>query len=296
MSRFSPSEAAMAGFRLTRAWPGVMFAWSFVYFGGLLLITLTMMATLGPQFIALAQKGGLAPDDMEAVSALLYQSGPGFIVVLLMTVMLVSVLTAGVMRLVLRPAEHGFAHLKLGKDELRLAAVNLAFVGFYVISVVAGLMVRTAFASSGPGLAFLVATLVVGVPTAWLGVRLCLLTPLTFDTRRISFREGFALSRGLGWPLFGMIALAVIFYVMVWIVFFIVSLVLVELSGGQRAMQDIAALTPLTAVATIISIVMQFLLQILQIVMIYGPFAVAYREIRDGAAAPPPGPQRNLFP
>jgi len=281
MNRFSPSEAALAGFRLIRDWPGVMFAWSFVYFGGLLLITLTMMATLGPQFIALAKKGGLSPDDLDAVSGLLYQSGPGFILVLLMTILLVSVITGGVMRLSLRPSEHGFAHLRLGRDELRLAAVNLAFVGFYVVSVVAGLLVRAAVADSGPLLGFLAPLLIVGLPTAWMGVRLSLITPLTFDTGRISFREAWALSRGRGWSLFGMIVLAVIFYVMVWILFFIASLALVELSGGERAMQDINALTPLTAIATIISIVMQFLLQILQVVMIYGPFAETYREIRD---------------
>lgn len=269
----------MEGFRLIRAHPGSMLAWSFVYCGGLLLITLTMMATLGPQFIAMAKRGGLSPDDVDAVSGLLLQSGPAFLLVLLMTVLLLSVITGGVLRLVLRPEEHGFAHLRLGRDELRLAGVNLVFVGFYVISLVAGVLVSQIFSANGQGPSLLVSALVVGLPASWVGVRLCLLTPLTFDRRRIAFGEAWALSRGLGWPLLGMIILAVVFYVMVWLVFFIASLVLVELSGGNQAMQDITMLTPLTAIAAVISLVMQFLMQILQVVMIYGPFAYAFRQI-----------------
>ena len=40
MTRFSPTDAAMEGFRLTKEHPGVMLAWSAVYFGGILLIAL----------------------------------------------------------------------------------------------------------------------------------------------------------------------------------------------------------------------------------------------------------------
>eukprot|EP01036_Dinobryon_divergens_P046455 gene46455-62135_t len=46
MARFSPSDAALEGFRLTREHPGVVLAWSAVYFGGILLIGLTMLALL----------------------------------------------------------------------------------------------------------------------------------------------------------------------------------------------------------------------------------------------------------
>jgi hypothetical protein len=280
MNNFSPSDAALEGFRLTRAWPGALLAWSFVYFGGLLLITLTMMATLGPKFIALAKKGGFSSaDDVDAVSGLLLQSGPAFLLVLLMTILLLSVITGGVLRLVLRPDEHGFAHLRLGRDELRLAGVNLVFVGFYVVSLMAGLLVSQVFAQSGGLVRFLAPLLLVGLPASWVGVRLCLLTPLTFDRRRISLPDAWALSKGRAWSLLGMIVLAVVFYVMVWLVFFIAGLALVELSGGEQAMQDLSNLTPLTAIAAVVSLIMQFLMQVLQVVMIYGPFAVAYRQI-----------------
>jgi hypothetical protein len=47
-------------------------------------------------------------------------------------------------------------------------------------------------------------------------------------------------------------------------------------------------ITVLTAITGVVTLVMQFLLQVLQIVMIYAPFAVAYRDLAlvpDEAAA-----------
>lgn len=277
MTRFSPSDAALEGFRLTKEHPGVVLAWSAVYFGGILLIALTMMATLGPQFIALARKGQLNTDP-EATATLLAQSWPAFLLVLVMTAGLMSIIAAGVMRLVLRPGEHGFAHLKLGRDELRLTAANLICVLLYAISAVVGLVITAGAAQSGTVGAVIAggAALVFAV---WIGVRLSLLLPTVFVTGKVSLRLAWEKTSGHFWSLFGMIMMAVIFYVIVYILFSIVSIAVVELSGGQAAMQDITKLTPLTAITAMITLVLQLLLQVLQIVMIYAPFAVAYREL-----------------
>ena len=277
MARFSPSDAVLEGFRLTREHPGVVLAWSAVYFGGILLIGLTMMATLGPQFIALARKGQLNTDP-EATAALLTQSWPAFLLVLLMTAVLMSIIAAGVMRLVLRPAEPGFAHLRVGRDELRLAAANLICILIYVISAVVGVIGARGAAQSGT-----VGVVVAGAATLifaiWIGVRLSLLLPTVFVTGKISLGLAWRKTEGHFWRLFGMIMMAVIFYVIVYILFSIISVVVVELSGGQAAIQDIARLTPLTAITVLITLVLQLLLQVLQIVMIYAPFAVAYRDL-----------------
>jgi len=278
MTRFSPSDAAMEGFRLTKEHPGVMLAWSAVYFGGILLIALVMMATLGPQFITLARKGQLTGADLEAVASLLAQSWPAFLLVLLMTALLMSIVTAGVMRLVLRPTEHGFAHLKVGRTELKLTAANLLCIGLYAVSVVLGL-VFTAGASQFGSFGAILAVLLVVAFGGWIGVRLSLLLPTVFETGKISLPEAWEKTRGHFWSLFGMIVLAVIFYVIVWILFSIISFAIVELCGGEAAMQDIGRLTPVTAIAAVLTLVLQLLLQVLQIVMIYAPFAVAYREL-----------------
>jgi len=278
MHRFSPSDAAMEGFRLTKEHPGVMLAWSAVYFGGILLIAMVMMATLGPQFITLARKGQLSSSDLETVGDLLAASWPAFILVLLMTALLMSIITGGVMRLVLRPEEHGFAHLKLSRTELKLTAANLLCIGLYAVSVVVGVIFTAGAAQAGSIGAALAIGLVV-VFGVWIGVRLSLLLPTVFETGQVSLRLAWSRTKGHFWQLFGMIVLAVIFYVIVWILFSIITFAVVELSGGEAAMQDIGRLTPLTAIAAMITLVMQLLLQVLQIVMIYAPFAVAYREL-----------------
>jgi len=287
MTKFSPSDAAMEGFRLTREHPGVMLAWSAVYLGGLLLIGLVMMASLGPQFIQMIQKGQLAsPDDIDNVAGMLAQSWPAFLIVLLMTALLMSIITGGVMRLVLRPEEHGFAHLRIGRTELKLTAANLLCIGIGALSMFVGLVFTTGAAQMGSVGATLAALLFLAFGL-WVGVRLSLLLPIVFETGQISLRLAWERTRGHFWQLLAMIVLAVIFYVIVWILFSIIGLAVVELSGGEAAMQDVARLTPITAIAAVITLILQFLLQVLQIVMIYAPFAVAYRDLvrEDNEAA-----------
>src|SRR5690348_9687088 len=103
MSRFSPSDAALEGFRLARAHPGTILAWCFIYLGGLFVIALAMTATLGPKFIAMARKGQLvtAQQDPAQLADTLTGSWPALIVVVLMTLMLMSMIMGGIFRLVL---------------------------------------------------------------------------------------------------------------------------------------------------------------------------------------------------
>jgi archaellum biogenesis protein FlaJ (TadC family) len=284
MSRFSPSDAAMEGFRLSRNHPGVLLAWSAVYFGGLLLIFLVMTATLGPEFIAAARKGGFFSGDLDDASDLLAHSLPAFLLVLALSALLWSIMTAGVIRLVLHPSEHGFAHLKVGRTELRLTLANLLCVGIYVATAIVSLVLYRAASASGP-ISTAVVVLGAFAFVFWIGVRLSLLLPTVFETGRISLADAWGRTRGHYWSLLGMLLLAAIFYVIIWIVFAVISVILVAISGGGDVLQDMTHLNVLTALSAVLTLIMQFLLQVLQIVMIYAPAAVAYREItRDGSA------------
>lgn len=278
MAGFSPSEAALEGFRLTRRRPGVLLAWSGIYFASVLVIGVAMMVSMGPRFIDMLKKGQLVSNDPEAFAVLLEQSWPAFVVVLLMTILLMSVIMGGIFRLVLGRDEKGLAHLRLGPDELRMSAVNLGLVAIGMAFLVFGLLTTRLAASQGALVGFLVGVAVLCL-TIWVGVRLSLVTPMTFDTGRVAFRSAWRLTRGRFWPLLGMIVLAVIFYVMVWIFTAVITVVIVEVAGGEQAIQDVGGLSIVTAVAALLTIVLQSLLQVLQIVMIYGPFAVAYRQI-----------------
>jgi len=284
MNGFSPSEAALEGFRLTRERPGTVLAWSAVYFFGIMLIAVVMMASLDPNFIELVKRGELTTRDPEEVGAMLAQSWPAFLLVLALTVVLLSIIMAGIYRLVLRPNESGFAHLRLGKDELRLTAVNLLLFGAGILCLLVGFTLTALAERSAPAVGMLVGAAGVAF-SVWLGVRLSLATPMTFATHKMSVREAWALTRGHFWRLLGMIVLAVIFYVIIWVLITIIGFVIIQLSGGQQAVQNLHS--PAAIVAFLATLAIQLLLPILQVVMIYSPLAVAYQQLHGDEPARP---------
>lgn len=280
---FSPSDAALEGFRLMRRHPGTILAWSGFYFAGLAVIGGLMLLTLGPKFIELARKGQFMMNDPEMLGDALAGSWPAFFLVLLLTVLLSSIMTAGVFRLVMRPEEKGFVHLKVGREEFKLVGANLLLIGLGVLFLAAGFVIARVAYQAG-ALAATLSGLLVLAAGLYVGVRLALVTPMTFDIGKIAFREGWEITRGRFWPLFGMIVLAVIFYVMIWMLVTIVAVVAGELSGGQDALAAITTSSLLAIVAGLLLLVMQLVLQILQMVMIYGPFAVAYQKLKEARA------------
>ncbi len=282
MNQFSASEAALEGFRLTRERPGAIFAWAGVYFIGILVMGLLMMASLGPEFIEIARSGRFT-EDADVVAGMLAQSWPAFLLVLIVAVLLMSVLTAGIYRLVLRPDEKALMHLRLGADEFRLTTLNLMLFAVGMACLFIGLLVTTSVEQAAPGMGVIAAAVLGGV-TIWVGVRLCLATPMTFATGRISIRQAWALSRGRFWPLFGMIVLAVIFYVMIWLLISVIGFAIVRLSGGEAAMAG-GAMSAAGTIAAFATVIMQLLLSVLQVVMIYAPFAVAYQQIHGDTPA-----------
>jgi hypothetical protein len=283
MNQFSASEAALEGFRLTRERPGTILAWSGVYFVGITIIALLMMASLGPDFVAMAKKGRFTPEDADAVAGMLAQSWPAFLLVLVLVVALMSVMTAGIYRLVLRPEEKGLAHLRLGADELRLTVINLVLFGVGMVCLVTGFMATTAAEQVGPALAVPVGALILGL-TIWVGVRLSMATPMTFALRKIAIGPAWEMTRGRFWPLFGMIVLAVIFYVMIWLLINIIGIAIVTVAGGGQGLGD-GAMSPGATIAAVVTVIMQFLLSVLQVVMIYAPFAVAYQQLHGDPVA-----------
>lgn len=282
MRNFSPSDAALEGFRLTRERPGTILAWAGVYFAGIMLMALIMVLGIGKKFIEFIKAGGLQSGDTEAFGALLAQSWPAFIVVLAAAVFLLAILTAGIYRLVLRPEEPGFAHLKLGKDEVRLALVHLMLFAIGMVFLIAiDLVVGVGRSADGGGAVLLsIVGLFLAGLMVWVGVRLSLATPMTFAEHRISLPAAWRLTRGRFWRLFGMIVLAVIFYVMIWLLISIIAVLFITLAGGAEAVSNLGANpSPVAILAFAVSFFIQLLLPILQVVMIYSPFAVAYHQI-----------------
>jgi hypothetical protein len=285
MNRFSPSEAALEGFRLTRERPGTIFGWGVVYAVCMFLIGRLMLVSLDPQLIAITRKEGLQQEDIDQISSLLAQSWPAFLLVLVLVTALLSTLMGGIYRLVLRPTERGFLHLRFGRDELRLTAVNLLLFVLGMLCLTAELAAVAAAEQQG-GLGA-VAAVVLPLVTIWLGVRLSLATPMTFALHRFALREAWGQSRGRFWPLFGMIILAVIFYVMVWLLISIIGAAIVAVAGGAPALQDIRSVTGPAIIGIGLYVFLQLILQVIQVVMLYAPFAVAYQQVHGDVPANP---------
>jgi uncharacterized membrane protein len=240
-----------------------------------------MLVSLDPKLIALTRRNGLRQEDVEQVSNLLAHSWPAFLLVLALVVALLSTLMGGIYRLVLRPGERGFLHLRFGPDELRLTGLNLLLFGVGMVCLTAEI---AALSSAGQGGLGVIAAVVLPLITLWLGVRLSLATPMTFDRRRFAIQDAWAATSGRFWPLSWMILLAVVFYVLVWLLISVIGMALLAMVGGQAAMDDIRSLNGAAILGVALYVFMQLVLQVIQIVMIYAPFAVAYQQLRDEAS------------
>jgi hypothetical protein len=113
---------------------------------------------------------------------------------------------------VVRPAESGFAYLRLGMDELRILLLGLAFLVaftliYLVMAMVVGLVAGiVAAASNSPMASFPVAILLVFAMMAvllFLYVRFSLIFALTMIRGRMTVGESWKLTRGRFWMLFG---------------------------------------------------------------------------------------------
>lgn len=280
MTKFSPSEAALQGFRLTRERPWSIFAWSIFYFVGIMVMATVMLVGLGPSFIKFVQQGGMKSGDIAAYGSILQHSWPAFVLTMFIAVCVLSVLTGGIYRMVLRPEEKAVLHLRLGADEWRLTVVNVVL---FTIGM-ACLVVVKLFADAVGGMLGVAAGLALAGLVIWVGVRLLMATPMTFAEHRIAILDSWRLTHGHFWSLLGMSLLAIIFWFMVWIVCTIVGAIFIALAGGQEAMENPAAMGPVALFAFCVTLVVQLLLPTLQVVMIYSPLAEAYRELRDETA------------
>jgi MFS family permease len=289
MNGFSASEAALEGFRLTRERPGTIAAWSVINFVGVTTIGGLMLASLGAPLIDYIKKGGLNSIHPEELAGVLTASWPAFFGIMAVVILFLSIMTAGIFRIVLRPGEKGFAHLRLGKDELRLSAVNLMLLPMGLVFLAIIDLVGAQVASRSGNLAGLVAAALVAAPMIWIGVRLSLATPMTFAEHRISLKDSWGLTRGRFWPLFGMILLAVIFYIIIWALILIIYAALTQLGGGPDNMLGAkgVGVSPMAIVILLLTLALQMILPVLQSVMIYAPFAVAYQQLHGDQPANP---------
>jgi hypothetical protein len=123
-----------------------------------------------------------------------------------------------VYRVLLRPEEDGFAYLRLGAEELRIALLLFLLIGTWWVVVLGGyaliprVVAPMVVALPEPWnlLAYVVLTLApLALITVWLAVRFSLAGPASFTRRRLAFGHAWRMTRGRFRPLFAVVAASV---------------------------------------------------------------------------------------
>ena len=204
-----------------------------------------------------------------------------------------SVFSAAIYRVVLRPADSSLAYLRLGPDELRIALLMMIYVGFgalatFAVTFVGALAAAVLGMFAGPlagFLGFLIGSAGLGA-MIYAGVRLSLAPAQTFAERRLVLFDSWALTKGHFWGLAGAYLLAAALALIVLLLaMMLYSGVSAALHGGslENAMRnisgDMSTLGTYFTPATTVYVAFSSLLNALSYALIFAPGAVAYRQL-----------------
>ncbi|MFN7390694.1 hypothetical protein [Brevundimonas sp.] len=289
---FSATEAAFEGFRIVRRNPLAILFWCLAY----VIFFVAFFALVGGQLatiIAQAQALEGGDPDMAELQALgmSYATLLGF--GLPMGLIVGAVLSAGVARGVLFPADKAFGYLRLGADELRVMVVNIILgivigIGSFLLftAVIFG---ATLVGQSNQGAGVLTGVLLglaAIVLLCWISIRLSLAVPITVAEKRIAPFASFAVTKGKALPILGMAVIAGIMSFLVSLLGSIVSLPVVMMTGG--GLDQLATMDGLSTMQIVQSAgagllawgVLNAIVSALQLAVLYAPFAAAYRDIK----------------
>uniref|UniRef100_UPI0035CBECE8 hypothetical protein n=1 Tax=uncultured Sphingomonas sp. TaxID=158754 RepID=UPI0035CBECE8 len=216
------------GFRLVRERIGSVAIWTLLCLAMNVAVLYAMRPFMADILAAqAAQASGAAPNPAAMLSGL----GQVFGVYLLLLLVLLVVYTAA-LRAAVRPAENGFAYLRIGMDELRMLAVAVILaVGLFLlyivlvmitalIGAVVGFMARDAIVP----ITVLLVCAVLGA-LIFVQVRFSLAFALTVLRGKIIIGEAWTLSRGRFWTLFGA-------YFVLGLIVFVSAMAIFTISAG----------------------------------------------------------------
>ncbi|NQE62551.1 hypothetical protein [Caulobacter sp. RHG1] len=298
MSKFSASDAAFSGFRLVREnlktvaiWAGVMTVVS-------ILTNVAAIQFFGPQLEAflgyMQDNNNPDPDEFFRLASAL---SPLTLWMLPISLIQNGVTFAALNRLVLRHDDSRMAYLRLGKDELRQAAVwlltALVLMGaLFLGSAVTGFL----GAMGGATGAFLALAGLLGSFCAviWLAIRLSFAPAVTFDTGKITLFKSMPQTKGLFWPLLGAYFLAAVMsIIVVLLIWTIVSAVGLIASGdfaatGKMMRADTSSLAAYFTPAGVVQALFSGVIQVLTTLIVFAPPPSIYKELKDREAPPAP--------
>jgi hypothetical protein len=302
MSEFSITEAAFSGLRLAARRPVAILVWGLFYFALSIGLAALMASMAGPaimemQTIQAQTRADPSSANPGAMLALFGQIIPFYLMLIPISLLAGAIAIAAVTRANLRPAEAGFAYLRLGADELRLAIVSLVigvvmfavYIGGVIVLAITGAALRAASGGAASltvviGLGCLLALLLL-----YVGTRFALAPALTLDRRSINIFGSFALTKGRA----GKVFLACLLALAVNLVIFALGLSIVAgvaaaLAGGVAGAlglfrPDMSSLTTLfTPIELLYYLVTSFLGGLGLAIMASPPAFIYQALVRDG--------------
>jgi hypothetical protein len=310
---FSPSDAAISGFRFIARRPGVIAIWTGVFLLYELLVTLLLISLPGNTVGTMRTFSELNRTNPEAALAMLPAVGFVMLVYSVGFLALYAVMYTAAYRAFLTPSDKRPGYLHLGVDEFYMACVIVLAVALssgylFLVIFIGGLLWAI-----GSGLADLLKFLYdIALGFGLLGallypfVRFSLAMPMTFMDKHVRLIESWKATRGEFWSMLGAYVLAALLifmiYVVMWSIVGVVALAAILGTGGsftslqalfQADTSSIAAyLTPTTLIAALLNAIASALF----LAVVTGPVAEAYRAMVGGVAEPSPAAPRALEP
>jgi hypothetical protein len=292
--QFSATDAALSGFRLVREHLKTVGVWVVLMTVASVIVSIATIKLAGPQMAAMLELSAEQSTDPQATLKAMEGMGPLFLFSALYSLVVYSILLAGVNRLVLRPQDSAGAHLRIGADELRQAAVlllvNLILLAAYFgLVIVAGVIIGIGIAVGGAATGVILGVLLfLGVLAAmvFLAVRLSFAGVLTFDTRKVSIRDSWDLTKGQFWPLFGAYFVALVLAVVVYaLLLVIIAVIGASLGGGLTAMADafnpdMSSLASFFTPAGIVRTLFSGVVSILVLLIVFAPAPTIYAQLK----------------
>lgn len=210
MAGFSGRAAVTSGFRLIAREPLAVFAWSLAYLVVAILPQVAMVASILPDFLALADPNAAvharAVDPRAGIEAISAKMVPYQLFLMVSGWVASTLMIAAIFRAVLLPDDRAWAYLRTGRRELWLGAVIsvmtvLAMFAMIVAFIPFMILVGVSVATSDPGVGgLIVLPLFFGAMAGmgWLFARFCLGLPMAFMDQQFRLFESWSLTRGHG--------------------------------------------------------------------------------------------------
>jgi hypothetical protein len=299
---FSATEAALEGFRLTRRHPAAVAVWAALMLVFNLGVSVLMVVMAGPQLMAMSQLDQTNPDAM-APQEMLALMGPVmgvYAILIVLSVIIMSVLTAAVYRATGANDGDRAGFLRLGGDEFRQMAVGLVvgllgFVALIVVTLLFGVVIGFIAARHGGagnvgaivGMTVLL-YLIMGAGALAFYVKFSFAGPMTFTAKRIRIFESWKATSGRFWPLAGCYLMATLLGMLVAFLGWVISIGGLMALGGtfdQVMVPDMTNLAIFLTPGRTVYLVINALFSALSYTIFLSPAFAAWRQIHGSAAS-----------